>query len=82
MSRKAMQDFTFSDGTHVKKGQLVSAASRATHFDAAIYPDPEVYDGFRFYDEHEEKTDELALPNRLVATSFDFLTFGTGRHAW
>ncbi|KZV83351.1 cytochrome P450 [Exidia glandulosa HHB12029] len=81
MTRLAMQDFTFSDGTHVKKGQLVAAASRATHYDGSIYPEPDKFDGFRFYNENEEKEDELSLPNRLVSTSFDFLTFGTGRHA-
>ncbi|EJD49225.1 cytochrome P450 [Auricularia subglabra TFB-10046 SS5] len=81
MTRLAMKDFTFSDGTQVKKGQMVSVASRPTHYDGAIYPEPEKFDGFRFYNEWEEKEDELSLPNRLVSTSFDFLTFGTGRHA-
>ncbi|EJD49202.1 cytochrome P450 [Auricularia subglabra TFB-10046 SS5] len=80
MSRKAMQDFTFSDGTAVKKGQTVSVASRPTHWDASIYPNPDEFVGFRFFDEHENE-DDMALPNRLVSTSFDFLTFGTGRHA-
>lgn len=82
MSRKALQDFSFSDGTQIKKGQLLAVASRGTHRDAAIYPKPDEFDGFRFFDENEGEADELSLPNRLVSTSFEFLTFGTGRHAW
>ncbi|EJD49253.1 cytochrome P450 [Auricularia subglabra TFB-10046 SS5] len=80
MDRKAMQDFTFFDGTAVKKGQTVSVASRPTHFDDSIYPDAATFHGFRFCDDGSEDSD-LHLPQRLVSTSTDFLSFGTGRHA-
>ena len=77
-----MRDFTFSDGTRVKKGQTVSVAARPMHFDEAIYPRAGTFDGFRFYDANVGSDEQLHLPNRIVSTSTEFLTFGTGRHAW
>ena len=83
MIRKVLKDFKFSDGTVVRKGQMLAVASRPAHHDERLYPRADTFDGFRFYDENEPDTaDELSLPNRLISTSTDFVAFGTGRHAW
>ncbi|KZV78146.1 cytochrome P450, partial [Exidia glandulosa HHB12029] len=81
MARKVLKDFTFSDGTTVKKGQMLAVGLRATHYDSTIYHQADEFEGFRFVDSAETTGDELALPNRLVSTSLEFLPFGTGRHA-
>lgn len=48
MSRKVLKDFTFSNGTTVPKGSRVCVATSAMHNDIANYPNPDVFDGFRF----------------------------------
>ncbi|EJD49223.1 cytochrome P450, partial [Auricularia subglabra TFB-10046 SS5] len=79
MDRKAMQDYTFSDGTAVRKGETVCVPAHATHLDDAVYPRAATFNGFRFYDAEEHEG--LYLPNRLIATSTEFLAFGMGKHA-
>lgn len=50
MVRKALKDFTFSNGTTIPKGTFVCAASRPIHRDEEHYPNPDAFDGFRFAD--------------------------------
>ncbi|EJD49234.1 cytochrome P450 [Auricularia subglabra TFB-10046 SS5] len=75
MNRKALQDFTFSNGITIKRGQSICIASRPTHFDESIYTNAAAFDAFRFCADTENAA------NRLVATSTQFLSFGTGKHA-
>ncbi|EJD49224.1 cytochrome P450 [Auricularia subglabra TFB-10046 SS5] len=75
LDRKAMRDFKFSNGMIIKKGQLVTAATRATHHDPAIYADAGTFDGYRFYNPREPE-----LSDRVTSPSVEYLTFGTGRH--
>ncbi|KAF8503961.1 cytochrome P450, partial [Gautieria morchelliformis] len=79
MGRLALQEFTFSDGTRVPKGALVSAVSTPRHLDEEVYPDAKTFKGFRFSDMREEEGE--GAKNQMVATSLDFLTFGHGKHA-
>ncbi|KAH7926831.1 cytochrome P450 [Leucogyrophana mollusca] len=79
MSRKALKDFTFSDGTFVPKGSVVSVASHAIHHDDVIYENPDVFEPFRFADLREEEGE--ALKHQMVSTGLEFLPFGHGRHA-
>ncbi|KAH6665546.1 cytochrome P450 [Halenospora varia] len=46
--RKALQSYTFKDGPHVPAGNLVCIPSYSIMNDAALYPNPHVFDGFRF----------------------------------
>lgn len=48
MTRKVLKDFTFSNGTTVPRGSRVCVASNAIHNDNEYYPNPDVFDGFRF----------------------------------
>jgi cytochrome P450 len=50
MSRKALKDFTFSDGTFIPKGTFVCAATLPMHRDEENYSNSNVFDGFRFAD--------------------------------
>lgn len=69
--RKAMRDFTFSDGTRVPEGAFLSIASQATHLDKQHYPNAETFDPWRFCDDEH---------SRLVDVSPIYLPFGFGRH--
>ncbi|KAF8513190.1 cytochrome P450 [Gautieria morchelliformis] len=79
MGRIALQEFTFSDGTRVPKGAMVSAVATPRHLDEEVYSDANTFKGFRFSDMRKEEGE--AAKNQMVATSLDFLPFGHGRHA-
>lgn len=80
MTRKALKEYTFSDGTHVPKGAFISAVSLPRHSDNNVYPDGLSFKGFRFSDTREEEGQ--VTKNQMVATSVDYLSFGHGKHAW
>ena len=80
--RKALKDVTLSDGTRIPKGTLVAAAAVTAHSDDASYPDPAVFDPFRFARLREGGGADAVLKHQLVNTSVDFITFGHGKHAW
>ena len=81
MARLALKDVTFSDGTFIPKGTLVSAPTWALHRDETLYPDPHVFDPFRFARLSEAAPGECTK-YQFVQISTDFIAFGHGRHAW
>jgi len=80
MSRIAMKDFTFSDGTYIPKGTFIAAAIRPVHQDQGIYmdPGPDVFDGLRFY---KLRGKDNTRKYDMSSTSPSFLAFGHGPHA-
>ncbi|KAJ6627497.1 cytochrome P450 [Mycena sp. CBHHK59/15] len=82
MGRKVVKPggFTFSDGTTVPVGCFVNVATGPTHHDPAIYPNPDEFDAFRFYNMRTED-EESSKKHQLVATNLDYLPWGHGRHA-
>jgi cytochrome P450 len=80
MSRLALKDFTFSDGTFIPKGTLISAAAGPIHGDNEIYPNAAVFDPFRFSKMRDEEGE--GVKHHLVTTQPDYVPFGHGRHAW
>ncbi|EGN95203.1 hypothetical protein SERLA73DRAFT_77211 [Serpula lacrymans var. lacrymans S7.3] len=79
MHRKALKDFTFSDGTFIPAGTLLAVPSIATHHDGETYENPGVFDPFRFAHLQTEKGQEIK--RRMVSVSADCIAFGYGRHA-
>ena len=79
LSRKAVKDFTFSDGTLIPKGTRINAGLVALHHDGALYENPELFDPFRFADMGE---DGDGAKHQFVSTSPGYLSFGHGLHAW
>ncbi|KAF8541340.1 cytochrome P450, partial [Trichophaea hybrida] len=77
--RKAMVSHTFSDGTHVPKGSFVFAPTHAIHNDPDIYKNPQEFDGFRFSRIREQPGQQTK--HQMVATSSEYIVFGTGKHA-
>ncbi|KAI9569397.1 cytochrome P450 [Boletus coccyginus] len=79
LTRKALRDFTFSDGTFIPKGTSVAAATRSLHHDNNFYDNPEVFEPFRFACLRED--DEQDAKHQFASTSIEYLPFGHGRHA-
>ncbi|KAK7682140.1 hypothetical protein QCA50_014726 [Cerrena zonata] len=79
MTRLTLQDFTFSDGTFVPKGELISAAMHPMHHDSDVYTDPDIFNPWRFADLRSNEGEELK--HQLVSTNSEYITFGHGRHA-
>ncbi|KIJ13789.1 hypothetical protein PAXINDRAFT_80392 [Paxillus involutus ATCC 200175] len=79
MTRKVMKEFTFSDGTVLPKGTLVTIASQATYLDNGVYENAEMFDPFRFSNMRDEEGN--GAKHSFVSTSPEYLPFGHGRHA-
>ena len=86
MERKAMKDFTFSDGTFIPKGTHVAAISGPINVDEEIYEDPLTFKPFRFAEAREGANGandaREAIKNQMITTSLQHLLFGHGKHAW
>ncbi len=83
MARKAMKNFTFSDGTFIPKGADVAAIAGPVDMDDEIYEDPLTFKPFRFAEAREgANSAREAVKNQLVTTSPENLLFGHGKHAW
>ncbi|KIK57169.1 hypothetical protein GYMLUDRAFT_46414 [Collybiopsis luxurians FD-317 M1] len=79
MSRMAMKDFTFSDGTVVPAGTMVHTVSYALHHDAEVYEDPESLNAFRFSNMRVKEGE--GFKHQMVAQDPSYALFGSGgRH--
>lgn len=90
MSRKALKDFTFSNGVKVPAGSLISTHQWAVHQDSKFYSHPDVFDPDR-YIEVDTSTKgakggngdgQKEVRKTMYTTSKSYLPFGHGRHAW
>ena len=75
-SRVAVNDFTFSDGTTIPRGTLVSVSAHNAHSNDKVYEDPLRFDGFRFSKMREGSAKKVGM----VSSSPDYVSFGHGRH--
>ena len=80
LTRKALKDFKFSDGTFIPKGTLIAAPSLSLHHDKNFYENPDVFDPFRFAYMREE--DGKGSKHQFASTSIEYLPFGLGKNAW
>lgn len=98
--RKALKDFTFSNGVTVPAGTYIEVPALSTHLDEVRratrlnffslnhdltpiqrnYDNARQFQGFRFADIREEEGE--GTKHQTVSINAEFLTFGTGRHAW
>ncbi|GJE92111.1 cytochrome P450 [Phanerochaete sordida] len=79
MVRRAMKDFTFSDGTVVPEGTFVGVAVLATQHDPEYYEDPDTFRPWRFSELRED--DDESGRHLMVSTGLEYFPFGHGRHA-
>ena len=83
MGRYAIVDYTFSDGTFIPAGTVLSVSSSSVHLDPQTYEDPLKFDGFRFIKMKDRAAVE-GHPDRkfdMVTINSDSVAFGQGRHA-
>ncbi|KAE9380888.1 cytochrome P450 [Stipitochalara longipes BDJ] len=78
--RKVLEPINLSDGTYLRPGTFVYAPTHALSREASIFPDPERFDGLRFYKLRKRSPAEA---NRHQFTTIDNAAayFGAGRHA-
>ncbi|TFK29185.1 cytochrome P450 [Coprinopsis marcescibilis] len=81
VNRKAVNDFTFSDGTTVPKGFRVAVAGQAIHEDKENYKSADAFDGFRFLELRDGGHEYDNLRHQMVTLDSSFLFFGHGRAA-
>ncbi|KAJ7873317.1 cytochrome P450 [Mycena olivaceomarginata] len=72
--------FTFANGTTLPYGTYLHSPMWSVHHDPEIYPDPEVFDGFRF-SKLREMEESGSAKYQVITTTLDYLPFGHGRHA-
>ncbi|KAG9310148.1 cytochrome P450 [Chiua virens] len=78
LPRKALKDFTFSDGTFIPKGTFLVSPSRSLHLDDENYDNAHKFDPFRFSNMRDEGE---GTKHHFVSTSLEYLPFGHGKHA-
>ncbi|KAF5360893.1 hypothetical protein D9756_004514 [Leucocoprinus leucothites] len=78
--------FKFSNGIVLPYGSSVSVISDAMHHDAAFYPDPNTFDGYRFYklgkpDLDAGNENEFHMKHAFASLSTHWVLWGLGKHA-
>jgi cytochrome P450 len=70
-----------TDGTHLPAGTIVAVPSEAVNHDPENYPDPERFDGYRFYNLRNKKEGVTSQYHQFVTSNKTSLNFGYGKHA-
>ena len=78
--RKALRPITLSDGTHIPSGTFTFSPANAISFDSNIYPNPDTFDGLRFYSMRQGSVEE-EKKYQLTSITKTQMQFGSGRHA-
>lgn len=78
LNRLARKKITLSDGTIIPKGAMTGVSAHIYH-DSEIYPSPEIYDGYRFYNKRQIPGNEQRF--QFVTTTKESFGFGHGVHA-
>ncbi|KAF5349711.1 hypothetical protein D9756_008946 [Leucocoprinus leucothites] len=81
MNRKALKDWTMSDGTFIPAGTFIGVASAAMGVDEALFPDARTFRGFRFAEMRQGDGELDSIKHQMVALETDQIVFGHGRHA-
>jgi cytochrome P450 len=88
--RKVLKPIHLSNGTVLPAGVTIEIPAYGTSRDPTTFPNPEEFDGLRFYRMREANesfnsssasTVEAAAHNQFVSVSQNSLPFGYGRHA-
>lgn len=81
MARRVSKDFTFSNGLRIPAGNWIFAPNSPVLCDPKAYPEPNKFDGFRFYNLGQQDGPQ-SRNYTLVSSSMSNLQFGDGRHGW
>jgi cytochrome P450 len=78
--RKVLQPIALSDGTFLPPGTSVYFPTHALSHDPSIFPDPDKFDGLRFY-KLRQRSQADANKHQFTAIDNHATYFGAGRHA-
>jgi len=84
MPRRAVKDYTFSDGTFIPRGTFLSVPSTPMHRDNEYYEDARTFKPWRFFDVARASSSDGESQNtnhRMETTSNEYLPFAHGKHA-
>ncbi|KAF8159223.1 cytochrome P450 [Crassisporium funariophilum] len=81
VTRVAVSDYTFQDGTYLPQGITIGVALQNAHLNPEIYANPLEFDGFRFVKMKANESQNGEKKYEMVSPSNDSLAFGHGRHA-
>ena len=79
-NRKVMAPLTLSDGAQLPQGFIITVPIHHVTHDPANWPNPDVFDDFRFYDKRRANPATEA-EHQFAALSPKTLGFGYGRYA-
>ncbi|KAI0741311.1 cytochrome P450 [Daedaleopsis nitida] len=79
MTRMAMKDVTFSDGTVIPKDTVVVAGMYPMHQDEEFYPNAATFDPFRF--SRMRELDGEGTMHQFVHTSVEYSAWSHGKHS-
>jgi cytochrome P450 len=78
MQRSTVVPYTFSDGLHLPANTILSFPTYETTHDPDTYPNPDAFDGLRFY-RMREQGDPTKF--HFASVSNESTNFGAGFHA-
>ncbi|KAI1347937.1 cytochrome P450 [Xylaria sp. FL0043] len=67
--RKVMKPIDLSDGTHLPPGTSILTPLAGMSFDERYFPDPEVFDGLRFWKLRQQQQQQSPIPTRSSSPS-------------
>ncbi|KAI0072121.1 cytochrome P450 [Panus rudis PR-1116 ss-1] len=79
LTRRAMRDYSLSDGTLIAAGSFVSAASWFMHHDNEYYEDANTFKPWRFA--NINGNNDEGAKHQASSTSPEYMAFGHGKHA-
>lgn len=79
VQRKALKSFTFSDGSHIPAGNLVSVPQRVVMQDQESYPEPKSFNPYRYI---KAETDEDAPKTKYADVNWSYTFWGSPRKSW
>lgn len=84
VQRKALNDFSFSDGLKVQKGDWVCVPWRAMMRDPRRFEDPNTFKAPRFLSRRgiSQQAETSLRPAQLTDSGDNWLSWGTGRIRW
>ncbi|KAF5351080.1 hypothetical protein D9756_008457 [Leucocoprinus leucothites] len=79
VGHKALQGYTFSDGTFIPRDAVIVAPANSIHYDRSNYTDAQEFKGFRFVETTEDGM--IGARQSFVSLTPEYLPFGHGNHA-
>ncbi|KOS19885.1 Ent-kaurene oxidase [Escovopsis weberi] len=79
LGRLVLKPYTFSNGLHVPTGSVIYTPNSPLFEDERFYPDPQVFDGYRFSKMRDDPEKKTLAP--FTTASENSMHFGLGRHA-